>query len=538
MNNSWQDSATIVQHVSDALNSFDWTGAETACASLIQRLDRAIIPFPEEPAKQILARLRKKRRFRLMERVADALIRSGQAAPQIRRQYTQAMIDQGILASPEFLLSAIVSDNAVPLWERAEARGLLGRIYKQLYVNADDPQSPRQQDNLRKAIGYYYEVYRSDPATHLWHGINAVALFARARRDEITVSLGEDERDLAQRIISKINEKPETDGVSFWDRATLVEANVALGNFPEAINHLLSFVSDPAADAFEDASLYRQLTEVWKLRPDSNPGSQLLPILQAAQLKREGGRVQLELPEIKAGLGLETVFDKDRYSPYCWYLLGLQRCKGVARIEDSLQRRVGSGFLLDPSDFFDPVGSDPLLLTNHHVISPADDPFPNSIRPENAIAVFEALEKRYRVKKLLWHSPVAELDASLVTLEPMGVLGSPCPLEPAPEPFDANLKQRVYVIGYPLGGPLSISLQDSIWLDTDDRVLHYRTPTDPGSSGSPVFDQKYWTVIGLHHKGKADMPRLHGEAGTYEANEAISIAAIREAIRKSDIKPS
>ena len=125
-----------------------------------------------------------------------------------------------------------------------------------------------------------------------------------------------------------------------------------------------------------------------------------------------------------------------------------------------------------------------------------------------------------------------------MTLAKMEPPGSPCPLKPAADPFDPQAKQRVYVIGYPLGGPLSISLQDSEWLDRDDRVLHYRTPTDPGSSGSPVFDQKYWTVIGLHHKGKTDMPRLGGKPGTYEANEAISIAAIRDAIRQEGIKHS
>jgi V8-like Glu-specific endopeptidase len=91
----------------------------------------------------------------------------------------------------------------------------------------------------------------------------------------------------------------------------------------------------------------------------------------------------------------------------------------------------------------------------------------------------------------------------------------------------------VYVIGYPLGGVLSISLQDSVWLDADDTFLHYRTPTEPGSSGSPVFDQKYWTPIGVHHRGKINTPRLHGLPGTYEANEAITISEIRKVLRES-----
>jgi len=39
--------------------------------------------------------------------------------------------------------------------------------------------------------------------------------------------------------------------------------------------------------------------------------------------------------------------------------------------------------------------------------------------------------------------------------------------------------------------------------------MHYRTPTDPGSSGSPVFNAK-WEVVALHHAGSPATPRLHG----------------------------
>jgi V8-like Glu-specific endopeptidase len=78
------------------------------------------------------------------------------------------------------------------------------------------------------------------------------------------------------------------------------------------------------------------------------------------------------------------------------------------------------------------------------------------------------------------------------------------------------------VVGHPLGGGLSFSLEDNLLLDWDQRVVHYRTPTEPGSSGSPVFDDQ-WRLIALHHAGGSNMRRLNGKPGTYEANDGINI---------------
>jgi len=57
--------------------------------------------------------------------------------------------------------------------------------------------------------------------------------------------------------------------------------------------------------------------------------------------------------------------------------------------------------------------------------------------------------------------------------------------------------------------------------------VHYRAPTEGGSSGSPVFNASAWEVIALHHKGgMLGMPKLNGATGTYAANEGISLASI------------
>ena len=58
-------------------------------------------------------------------------------------------------------------------------------------------------------------------------------------------------------------------------------------------------------------------------------------------------------------------------------------------------------------------------------------------------------------------------------------------------------------------------------------ILHYCT--DRTRQFGPVFDEQYWTVIGLHHAGEKD-PRFKRDEND-EANEAIAIAAIQQRTR-------
>ncbi|MGH9894297.1 MAG: trypsin-like serine peptidase, partial [bacterium] len=102
---------------------------------------------------------------------------------------------------------------------------------------------------------------------------------------------------------------------------------------------------------------------------------------------------------------------------------------------------------------------------------------------------------------------------------------------------------RVYIIGHPGGRDLAFSFQDNELLDhegpptgqpqiPDVCRLHYRAPTEGGSSGSPVFNARLWEVIALHHKGgKMGMPKLNGKDGTYAANEGISIQSMVAVLR-------
>src|SRR5262249_12764490 len=160
-------------------------------------------------------------------------------------------------------------------------------------------------------------------------------------------------------------------------------------------------------------------------------------------------------------------------------------------------------------------GDEFYLLTNSHVVSPRLE-VPTALRPEDAVVTFEALPgaegRNWKVKKaVIFNSPVGELDATLLQFDGPVPAVAPYPLAPALS--TPSGKKRVYAVGHPLGGGLSFSLQDNLLLDWDQRLLHYRTPSEPGSSGSPVFDDQ-WRLIGIHHAGRPDMPKLNGKSGT------------------------
>ena len=87
-------------------------------------------------------------------------------------------------------------------------------------------------------------------------------------------------------------------------------------------------------------------------------------------------------------------------------------------------------------------------------------------------------------------------------------------------------------MGHPEGRDLEFSLRDNKLLECNDSLLRYRTPTEHGSSGSPVFEENGWEVVGLHHASDL-YERLDRKQPPYEANEGIAISALQRATRAS-----
>jgi hypothetical protein len=536
-----------LEKLTNALEARDNTATRAFCDDLIARVYKAAEPYPCNPAKKLLSALRKRRFFEQMERLADAFIQTGADSNTVRRLYVQALLDQGHFTAALLVLERLINDTeGADLVENAEAKGLMGRAYKQLYVNAIAPTVNRNQKWLDRAALAYYGPYKLEPKSYAWHGINVVAVAHRSIRDNVPLATPELPlpATLAHEILEYIKTKDATDSADHWDYGTAIEASVALGESKNALKWARKYVEDKKADAFEFSSTLRQLEEVWGLPRASDMENKkneeaILSLLRATILERESGNVEksardlrLELIELKSA-DLERVFGTDRFVSLDWYRRGLSRCAGVARIGREATRGVGTGFLLMGAALHPTLGEELYLLTNSHVVSPSPE-LPDTIRPADAIITFEGLPgaegKSWTVKKLIFNSPISELDATLLQLDRSVPGVEPYPIASALP--DGTGPQRLYVVGHPLGGGLSFSLQDNLLLDWDQRRVHYRTPTEPGSSGSPVFDDQ-WRLIAIHHAGRADMRKLNGKPGTYEANEGINILTIVEKIGRS-----
>jgi trypsin-like peptidase len=331
-----------------------------------------------------------------------------------------------------------------------------------------------------------------------------------------------------------------------WDLAIRMEANVALGlnennvkerkeYFKKAHQTAFDYINSADADAFEIASTIRQFTEVWQLDDKTPPGDYLLPILNAGYLKKQGSAMERSPTKVEseaarvgnAVRGLEANFSNEKMATLEWYQKGLEQCNSVARVERLNGDGHGTGWLVKASDFF-PGQKGVLLLTNNHVVS--NNPNPYSILPEDCRINFQAEKQVLKVEDdAVGYSSYLDLDATFLKLK--GKPKAPTLTLHKRAMEMAEPPPRLYIIGHPAGGNLKLSLQDNHLLAVNKDLLHYRTPTEPGSSGSPVFEPDDWRVIALHHKGEEEMARLDGKGGTYQANEGISILALQERMK-------
>ncbi|MEV0803211.1 serine protease [Kribbella sp. NPDC050281] len=518
---------------------FDWNELADIADQYVRHLRSTEDLVPQAEASQMLGLLRGVRRYVELHAIADALLGHGLNDAVVKRQFAQALVDRDSPAAALLIYRGILDDPATPEAERPEAIGGIGRCFKQLYLL--DQVRARQRRHLPAALAAYHGAYDADHRNY-WHGINIAALLARADRDGVEVAgvadAGAESRRVAQEVLDLVlHENPS--GV--WELATACEAAVALGDHDLAIARATMLVSRPEVDTFTIASLLRQLIELWKLDADDLPGQILVPLLRSAVLGREGGTVIVPARDTRAersvsvagyesteGRNLEAVLGRERFKGMQWWLTGLERCRAVARIESMYADAIGTGFLVSGKQL-SPDLPDVVLVTNGHVV-PEDLPY------GQAFAVFhglvgdrESARRKFEVVRWWWYqsSRAPNLDIAILELEAYPSNVTPLPVAVEMPYLKAKTKPRAYLIGHPSGWDTpQFSLQDNLLIDYDDTMVHYRSPTEPGSSGSPVFDST-WSLIAVHHAGGLETPRLHGDGGTYPANEGISMAAIK-----------
>lgn len=604
-----------------------------AAAAQLARADALLTELRGRPdaatraeARQLLKPLRGQRAWGPLQALAEALGRSDPDDHVTRRLYAQALIEQGLVLPALSLMQAAAAALPQRHPEWAEAWGLVGRCHKQVFIEAMQGQGAgarvpaHARAALMLAIDAYARPYTLKPAVHHWHGVNLLALAARAGREGWTLPERRHEpAALAAELLERLQRQRKRDD-KLWLRASLAEAalgNAVLNGRLEGVEaHLADYLFAPGINAFEVASTLRQFTEVWDLDTLSrrSRGSalrseaqlawalRLLDLMRLRLLQLPGGALGLSpaqlqgvarraeappaalpaaarplasatrAPKRRAGGAraplpppppaapapggqLEALLGQTRAKPMSWWRGALDASRAVALIARRMGPRLGSGFLVRAAEFgTEARPGELLLLTNFHVVN-AQGVAPG-VRPEMAEIRFEAAGDgaSHAVEALLWESPVDEHDAALLRLktQPPGV--EPLPLSRAlpPPPAEGTPEEdhpRVYVIGHPGGRELSISMADNALIDHEAPPggkparpgvwrVHYRAPTEGGSSGSPVFDDEAWSVLALHHKGgRFGMPRLNGREGTYAANEGLAIGALLDAARAALAPP-
>lgn len=247
-----------------------------------------------------------------------------------------------------------------------------------------------------------------------------------------------------------------------------------------------------------------------------------LPIARVAAFSADG--VTPTKTDLERLIGLSDLLDLN----YFWR--GLIASRAVARIVLKRDRGgpdVGwaSGFMVSPN----------LMLTNHHVLMDKGD------------AVFSFAEFDYE-RGLMGELPAPKafafqpgvfffnnepLDYALVAVAPVAEDGTTRLeqygwLRLNPVQGKVNPGEYVSIIQHPNANPKQIAVRENQVTALRETRIEYRTDTERGSSGSPVFNDS-WQPVGLHHSAVADP----NAPDTYIANEGIRISVIVAHLREN-----
>jgi V8-like Glu-specific endopeptidase len=173
--------------------------------------------------------------------------------------------------------------------------------------------------------------------------------------------------------------------------------------------------------------------------------------------------------------------------------VGVERARSVCRLRTTFPRGRSGGTAFR-------VGADH-LLTNHHVLFDNEDG-DEPVRSVTAWFNYENdVDGRPKTVTKIDCDPasvVAEKADDWALIKVAAPIGDEFPVLPIVGAQVPEVDDRVYIIQHPGGLPKQIAFQHNLVRAVEPEYLQYWTDTDLGSSGSPVFDER-WQVVGLHH---------------------------------------
>lgn len=231
------------------------------------------------------------------------------------------------------------------------------------------------------------------------------------------------------------------------------------------------------------------------------------------------------------GVILERIINTPDFVDIRYLEAGVAAARAVCRvrIRDQAGRVIahGTGSLVSPR----------LLLTNHHVLDSAQ------------VAAASAAEFNFQdgidgqplQPRLLSLDPDAffvaddERDFALVAVraneEELAGFGFNRLVAAEGK---AVIGEFVTIVQHPRGEKKQVSLRENRIVDLPEAFMHYEADTEPGSSGSPVFNDQ-WEVVALHHASVA-APE-HGDLGGF-LNEGIRVSRILRFLDEQPLAPA
>jgi endonuclease G len=267
-------------------------------------------------------------------------------------------------------------------------------------------------------------------------------------------------------------------------------------------------------------------------------------IIDFEELARREARKALVHPN--DGLALERIIGRSDLLEINFLDLGRKAARPVGRLQvrDIAGRVVefGTGFLVSPN----------LLITNNHVLPEAENALRSLVDfdyeddeqflPRTPVT-FQLQPERF------FHTSI-ELDFTIVAVSPSALdgdreLSSFGYLPLIEKAGKVLIGEYVAIVQHPGGSTKKIALRNNKVIDVFDDYIHYTTDTDPGASGSPVYNDT-WQVVAVHHAGvkRRDLsgrilsvdgsvwtPEMGDERIAYVANEGVRVTSILKNLR-------